>query len=92
MVSWRSLTRSSSAADQQAKPFHPVFLDVLETATTDIMHQREQGQHHDSWQNIVSIIFQTKINGVSDEYLSSILLDPVHSQTPFFDISLFNMV
>ncbi|ORY32116.1 hypothetical protein BCR39DRAFT_59383 [Naematelia encephala] len=36
-----------------AKPFHPVFLDVLETATHDITQRHQSGKGEDSWQAIL---------------------------------------
>ena len=37
-----------------AKPFHPVYIDVLQTAMEKIMNRREAGDDHESWQTVVS--------------------------------------
>ena len=39
----------------QAKPFHPVFLDVLERATDEIMTRRTQGENTVNWQSVLDV-------------------------------------
>lgn len=43
----------------QAKPFHPVYMDVLETATTQIMDRRAKGDSKESWETVVSTALST---------------------------------
>jgi hypothetical protein len=38
----------------QAKPFHPIYMDVLDTAITQIMSRRAMGDTQESWATVVS--------------------------------------
>jgi len=86
MVSCADCARTIiAAADAQAKPNHPIFLDVLETATTEIMKRRLEGNAHDSWQSIVSRLISPRGNATADP--SSTSLAPDRSPTPCSDTS-----